>query len=149
MKPEEIKQAIKDSLPEGEEICQFIPDVTCENKNYAVAVTLNRLIICKKSFLKHNYSDYPAVNLARVKLEEGFWKSSVTLEMKDGETLNFERLDKDSARKLCSFARTMIAKAESRAAAAIKICPDCGAQLKHNTKICPYCEYRFSEKTAD
>jgi ribosomal protein L40E len=149
MKPEDIKQAIKDSLPEGEDICQFIPDVHSERHNYALAVTSNRLIICKKGFIKHNYSDYPGIKLERVKLEEGMWKSSVTFELKGGEKLNFERLDKDSARKLCGFARTMIAEADSRASVAVKICPDCGAQLKKRAKVCPYCEYQFSEKTID
>ncbi len=147
MKAEDIKQAITDSLPDGEEICQFIPDVHSERKNYALAVTSHRLIICKKGFIKHSYSDYPGIRLEKVELEEGFRKSTVTLEMKGGEKLNFERLDKDNARTLCGFARTMISEADQRASVAIKICPDCGAQLKKRAKICPYCEYKFGEKT--
>ena len=147
MKPDDIKQAIYDSLPEGEEICQFIPDIHSDRKNFAIAVTANRLVICKKGFIKHNYTDYPGIRLDKVELEEGFRKSSLTLELKGGEKLNFERVDKEDARKLCGYARTMIAEADQRASVAVKICPDCGAQLKRRAKICPYCEYKFGEKT--
>lgn len=142
MKPEEIKERIADSLPSGEEITQFIPEVISDGGYYSVAVTPNRLVLCKKRFAKLYNEDYPSTRLDKITLEEGWFKSKVSFKLKDGTELVLERVKKDDARQLAGLIRTMIAMVEA-GPNTTKICPDCGAQLKVLAKICPYCEYQF------
>ena len=142
MKPDEIKGQIAESLPSGEDIQQFIPEVISSGKSYSVAVTPNRLVLCKKRFTRLSNEDYPASRLDKITLEEGWLKSKVIFKLKDGTELVLERMGKDDARKLAGLTRTMIAMVEA-GPNTTKICPDCGAQLKLLAKVCPYCEYQF------
>jgi ribosomal protein L40E len=145
MRAEEIQARIKDSLPENEEIREFIPEIVADGKFYSLAVTANRLVMCKKRFAKLSNEDYPATRLDKISVEEGWLKSSLHLKLKDGTELKLERLKKDDARRVAGLIRTMISIAEL-GPNTVKICPDCGAQLKIISKVCPYCEYKFDTK---
>jgi ribosomal protein L40E len=81
----------------------------------------------------------------KISLEEGWLKSSLNLKLKDGTELKLERVKKDDARQLAGLIRTMISIVEA-GPNTVKICPDCGAQLKVIAKICPYCEFKFDTK---
>jgi hypothetical protein len=145
MRPEEIREAIAESLPSGEDIQQFIPEVVSDGKYFSLAVTPNRIVLCKKKFARLSNEDYPATRLDKITLEEGWLKSSLHLKLKDGTELKLERVGKEDARELAGLVRTMISMVEA-GPNATKICPDCGAQLKQTVKICPYCEFKFNTK---
>ena len=145
-KPEKIRKEIDDSLPSGEEIIQFLPEVHCDGKYYAVALTGNRIVMRKRGFWKNTNEDYPATRITKVSLNQGWFRSAVSFEMKDGEKITFDRLNKDNARMVCGHIRAMISAVEA-GPNTVKICPDCGAQVKMNVKVCPYCEFKFKTKT--
>ena len=146
MKTEEIMQAISESLPAGEDIQQLIENVELDNKQYSVAVTPNRLVLCKHSFPNRlTNEDYPATRLDKIKLEEGWRRTTVCFKLKDGSELKLEQIKKEEAREMAGHIRTMISMVEA-GPNTTKICPDCGAQLKALAKVCPYCEHEFKHK---
>ena len=145
MKPDELKAAIKASLPSGEDIQLFVPDAVANGKYYSVAVTPNRLVMCRKKLAGFSNEDYPASRFDKVTLEEGWLKAKLTIKFKDGSEMELERLKKEDGRKFAGLVRTMIAMVEI-GPNSTKICPDCGAQLKYMAKTCPYCNFQFANK---
>ncbi len=145
MKTEEIIEAITDSLPPGEDIFQLIEEVEIEKKNYSVAITPNRIVLCKHSFGNRiTNEDYPSTRFDKIKLDEGWRRTTVNVKLKDGNELKLEQIKKEDARKMAGYIRTMISRVEA-GPKITKICPDCGAHLSTLVKVCPHCEYDFKK----
>ncbi len=145
MKTEEIKEAISESLPNGEDINQLIEEVEVDRKNYSVAVTPNRIVLCKHSFPNRlSNEDYPATRFDTIKLDEGWRRTTVIVKLKDGKELKLEQIKKEDARTMAGYIRTMISRVEA-GPMINKICPDCGAHVNNLAKTCPFCDFDFKK----
>ncbi len=148
MKTEEIKDAIQESLPRGENIEQFIDKAITDGKNVSVAVTRKRIVLCKKGIFKKTYEDHLWLKFDSVVLEEGLLRGAVLFGEQGEDKLQVKSLSKEEARKLCGYAKTMISKTNIKKIASGKTCPDCREIVKHIARVCFHCGYNFDKNVS-